>query len=68
MELLERIAQCGILVDVHPYFMSPAGYIGGVTMYNRLDRMNNALAAIRETRDQAHRLLAQLSEPEEETV
>ena len=45
-EQLIRIAQCGILPDIHPYFMNPAGYICGVTRYQQIDRVTMALLAI----------------------
>lgn len=68
MALMERIAQCGIFLDIHPYFTNPTGYIGGVTRFQQLDRINNALDAIAQTQKQACRLLEQLPEPEEETL
>jgi len=64
-EALERIAACGILLEIHPYFTNPTGYISGVAaQYAQLDRINQALGGIRETRKQARELLVQL--PEEE--
>lgn len=63
---LERIASCGILLDIHPYFTNPTGYIVGVAaQYAQLDRINSALSAIRETQKQARELLVQLPEEEE---
>ena len=63
---LERIAQCGILLDIHPYFTNPAGYICGVAAeYAQLDRINRALDAIRDTLRQAKELLVQLPEEDE---
>jgi len=61
-QLLVRIAECGILLEIHPYFENPAGYISGVTRYAQLDRINRALAAIRQTERQARELLLQLPE------
>lgn len=64
MALLERIAACGILLDIHPYFANPAGYINGVTQFNRLDRMNSAMAAVADGEKQARELLLQLWIPD----
>lgn len=47
---LERIAKCGILLEIHPYFDNPTGYIVGVAAeYGQLDRVNSALKVVRET-------------------
>ena len=64
MGLLERIADCGILLDIHPYFTNPAGYINGVTQFNRLDRMNSAMNAVADGEKQARELLLQLWAPD----
>lgn len=62
-ESLQRIARCGILLDIHPYFYNPSGYIHGVAaQYAELDRINSALAAIRQTLKQAEELILQLEE------
>ena len=70
MALLERIAQCGILLEIHPYFTNPAGYISGVTRFNQLDRIYHALGAILDTQKQLRELLTRLPQiPQwEETV
>lgn len=62
---LRRIEECGILLEIHPYFENPAGYINGVAaQYAELDRINRALGAIRKTERQAKELLLQLTEEE----
>lgn len=64
-DCLERIARCGILLEIHPYFQNPAGYIVGVAaQYAELDRINSALIAIWDTKTQANELLSQLSDEE----
>ena len=61
--LLEKLMDCGILLEIHPYFENPTGYIVGTAMkYGMLDRINGALRAIRETEDQARELIAQLTQ------
>lgn len=60
--LLERIAQCGILLEIHPYFANPAGYIMSATRSGRLDRLNHALDAIWEAKHQIKELCYQLAE------
>lgn len=60
---LKRIARCSILLEEHPYFTNPSGYITGVAArYEELDRMNSALTAIRETEKQLRELILQLTE------
>ena len=62
-EKLARIAASGILLEVHPYFDNPAGYIACVAAeYGELDRINSALNAIRETESQLRELILQLTE------
>jgi len=64
---LHRIEACGILLEIHPYFENPTGYINGVAaQYAELDRINRALGAIRKTETQARELLLQLTEEEEQ--
>ena len=65
MEEMSRIAQCGILLDIHPYFTNPTGYISGVTQFNQLDRLNRALSAVSQAQGQAQELLLQLPQWEE---
>ena len=61
--LLEQIRNCGILLEIHPYFTNPSGYIVGVArQFGELDRINSALAAIRETEKQAKELILQLND------
>lgn len=58
---MERIARCGILLEIHPYFLNPAGYIVGVAaQYGQLDRLNSALKAVTEAKAQASELIRQL--------
>ena len=68
MALQERLAACGFVTEIHPYFTNPAGYIGGVTLYNQLDRINSALDALREAVKGARGILDQIPEPQEETL
>lgn len=64
-ECLCYIAQCGILLEIHPYFHNPSGYIHGVAAeYAELDRINRALDGIRQTIKQTEELMLQLSEEE----
>jgi len=60
---LRRICECGILLDIHPYFENPSGYIHGVaSQFGELDRINRALTAIRSTQAQAKELHLQLTD------
>lgn len=59
-EQLIRIAECGILPDIHGYFMNPTGYICGVTRYNQIDRVVTALLAIGDAQLQMGQLVNQL--------
>lgn len=68
MEHLTAIAGCDILLDIHPYFENPTGYISGVTQFNQLDRITRAMDAIRATKSQAKELLLQLPELENAEV
>lgn len=68
MEHLAAIAGCEILLDIHPYFENPTGYISGVTQFNQLDRISRAMDAIRATKSQAKELLLQLPEMENAEV
>lgn len=63
--LLEEIGRCGMAMQVHPYFQNPAGFIHAVaTPYGELDRINSAMAAIRQTEKELDALLVQLSQEE----
>ena len=64
-DCLQQIARCGILLEIHPYFSNPSGYIHGVAaQYAELDRINRALSGIRQTSLQAKELLLQLTDEE----
>lgn len=64
-ECLRYISRCGILLEIHPYFLNPTGYIHGVAaQYAELDRINRALGGIRQTKRQTEELLLQLAEEE----
>ena len=63
-ELLEKLADCDILLEIHPYFENPAWYIRGVTKNTQLDRLNHALDALWDAKHQIKELLLQLSEEE----
>ena len=64
-EGLEKLNSWGIRLTVHPYFQNPSGYIHGVASpYGELDRINSAMAAIRQTENQIQELFLQLSEVE----
>lgn len=62
-ECLGYISRCGILLEIHPYFQNPSGYIHGVAaQYAELDRINRALDGIRQTKRQTEELLLELAE------
>lgn len=61
--LLERIQQCGFLLEIHAYFRSPDGYIAGAArQFGQQDRINYAIRAIRTTQSLIQELILQLAE------
>ena len=65
-ERMDEMGKYGMALEVHPYFLNPAGYIHAVaTPYAELDRINSAIGAIRQTEKQIQQLLQQLPEEEQ---
>jgi len=51
LDLLRRLSELGSDLEIHPYFLNPAGYIMGVAAeFRQLDRLNSALKAVSGTK------------------
>ena len=61
--LLGRIGEDGYVVDIHPYFQVPDGFIAGAArQYGQQDRINYALKAVHTALGIAQELILQLAE------
>ena len=63
--LLNRIRENEFVLEIHPYFEAPDGFIAGAArQYGQQDRINYALKAVRTTLGIVQELILQLAEEE----